>query len=136
MELGRQAQGGGFLKEFGADEEMGRLTLANIKSFLSRTDRSGQMAILSKALGQDGAKGGVGIDDQDASRMAAIIILGRLCHGDLDLSLNQTVSSYEFNTFIGFSQCSLPRSVRFPGQPFPHAFRPRASKWIHGHPSS
>jgi hypothetical protein len=93
VELGRQAQGGGFLQEFGAHKEMGSLALADIKSFLSRADCGGQMAILPKALGQNRSEGGVGIDDQDASRMAAIIILGRLCHGSLDLSLDKTVNS-------------------------------------------
>jgi hypothetical protein len=108
MELGRQSQGGGFFQEFRAHQQMGRLTLADIQSFLRRADRCRQVTVLPQTLRQNRAEGGVRIDDEDASRMAAKIIFSWLCHGSLDLSLDKTVCCDYFNTFMCFSKGLLP----------------------------
>lgn len=66
------------------------------------------MAILAQALSQYRAQGGMGINDENSSCMAAIINFGRLCHGNLDLSLDKTVCCHHFNTFIGYDPSPSP----------------------------
>jgi hypothetical protein len=83
MELTCQPQSRGFFQEFRTHKQVGSLALTNVEGLTGRAHRSGQMAILAQPLGQDGAKGGVGVNNENPSRMAAVINFIRLSHKSL-----------------------------------------------------
>jgi hypothetical protein len=83
MKLGRQPEGGGFLQQLRADEEVGSLALTDFESFASGANGGSQMTILPKPLGENSPKGDVGINHKNPSGMAAVISIIRLSHKSL-----------------------------------------------------
>ena len=83
MELARQSKSRGFFQKFRTHQQVGSLALTDFKGLPGRAHRGGQVAILAQPLGQHGAKGGVGVNNENPSRMAAVIDFIRLSHKSL-----------------------------------------------------
>jgi hypothetical protein len=90
MELARQSQGGGFLQQFGAYQQIRGLLLTDFDGLAGRCHRRRQMSILSKTLGQNRSQGRMGINHKHPAGLAAIVRRRGLHHADGELALVDT----------------------------------------------
>jgi hypothetical protein len=63
-QLGCQPKGRALIQQFGTDQQIGGLLLANLEGFPGCGHSSSQMAVLAQPLGQDSPQGAVGINDK------------------------------------------------------------------------
>jgi len=90
VQLGGEAQGGGFLQELSADQQVGGLALADFSRLARGAHGRGEVSVLAQSLGENRPQGGVRIDNEDPPRMAAAIKFIRLCHDVSDYELGET----------------------------------------------
>ena len=64
-QLGRQTQGRALIQQLSADQEIGRLVVADLESFTGGGHSGRQVAILAKSLGQNRSQGCVRIHHQN-----------------------------------------------------------------------
>ena len=76
-QLVRQSEGGTLFENFGADQEIRRLFLAELQSFSRSADGSGEVTVLTEPLHQDGAQGGVRLHDEYAGWFLSSAGLGQ-----------------------------------------------------------
>ena len=76
-QLLRQSEGGTLFENFGADQEIRRLLLAELQSFSRSADGSGEVTVLTEPLHQDGAQGGVRLHDEYAGWFLSSAGLGQ-----------------------------------------------------------
>ena len=78
-QLGRQPQGRTLIQQFGADQQIGRLVLTDLQGLPGGRHGRGQVAILTQALGQYRAQGGMGIHHKHP--LGLVSSLGNLLTG-------------------------------------------------------
>ena len=71
-QLAGKAQGRAFIQQFSADQQIGRLGLADLQRFAGRGHGRCQMAVLPQTLGKHGPQGAMGIHHQNPLWLARL----------------------------------------------------------------